>query len=77
MSTTTIFIVQAAGDANQRALLSTVTYSAFKGGVEGSMQVMRQWESVHLMAVVMLALMLILVSKVLMAAVHGLGHMLL
>lgn len=40
------------------------------------MQVMRQWQSVQMLTVVVLALMMVLVSKVLMAAVHGVGHML-
>lgn len=63
-------VKQVATDADHRALLSGVTYSAFKGGVEGSLAVVQRWQSVHVLSVVVLALALVLVSKL----VVGLGN---
>lgn len=59
-----------ATDADHRALLSGVTYSAIKGGVEGSLAVVQRWQSVHVLAVVVLALALLLMSKLFMAVVN-------
>ena len=62
---------QVATDANHRALLADVTYAACKGGVQGSLAVVQRWQSVHVLAVAVLALALVLFSKLVVGVVHN------